>query len=72
MQEILARSASLLMGEEPDDMDRAKESLAGYHSTMHGVRPRDVRARGRGRGDAALVSRVERWMASGWKRNTSV
>ncbi|MGW9246596.1 3'-5' exonuclease [Streptomyces badius] len=65
MQEILAWSASLLTGEEPDDMDGAKESLAGYRSTMRGVRPETSAHAAEAEETAALVSRVEKWIASG-------
>ncbi|MFC5200192.1 UvrD-helicase domain-containing protein [Streptomyces kaempferi] len=63
-QEILAWSASLLTGEEPDDMDGAKESLAGYRSTMHGERPETSAHAAKTEETAALVSRVEKWIAS--------
>jgi hypothetical protein len=64
-QEILAWSASLLTGEEPDDMDEAKESLAGYRSTMHGERPEISAHTTKAEETAALVARVEKWIASG-------
>ncbi|MFF0504284.1 3'-5' exonuclease [Streptomyces fimicarius] len=60
---MLAWSASVLTGEEPDDMDGTKESLAGYRSTMRGVRP-EASAHA-AEETAALVSRVEKWIASG-------
>ncbi|MCG3039786.1 UvrD-helicase domain-containing protein [Streptomyces sp. S1A] len=64
-QEILLWSASLLTGEEPDDMDGAKESLTGYRSTMHGERPEAAAYATRSEEMAALVARVEKWITSG-------
>ncbi|MEU1289308.1 UvrD-helicase domain-containing protein [Kitasatospora sp. NPDC005856] len=64
-QEILSWSASLLTGERPDDMDGGEESLAGYHSTLHGAHP-DVRGHlDQAEEIRALVARVEEWTASG-------
>ncbi|MFF4383492.1 UvrD-helicase domain-containing protein [Kitasatospora sp. NPDC001547] len=64
-QEILSWSASLLTGERPDDMDGGEESLAGYHSTLHGAHP-EVRGHlDRAEEIRALVARVEEWTASG-------
>ncbi|MFB7911025.1 MULTISPECIES: UvrD-helicase domain-containing protein [unclassified Kitasatospora] len=64
-QEILSWAASLLTGERPDDLDGGEESLAGYHSTLHGAQPE---ARGHADQDEelrALVARIEAWTASG-------
>ncbi|GAB2691786.1 UvrD-helicase domain-containing protein [Kitasatospora kifunensis] len=63
--EILTWSASLLTGERPDDMDGGEESLAGYHSTLHGSHP-DVRGYpARGEEIQALVARISEWITSG-------
>ncbi|MFJ4097331.1 UvrD-helicase domain-containing protein [Kitasatospora sp. NPDC089913] len=63
--EILTWAASLLTGERPDDMDGGEESLAGYHSTLHGAHP-DVHGHpGKAEEIKALVARIEKWIGSG-------
>nr|WP_241853014.1 UvrD-helicase domain-containing protein [Streptomyces sp. CB02056] len=64
-QEILTWSASLLTGERPDDMDGGEDSLAGYHSTLHGAHPDVSGHPDRAEEFRALVARVEEWTASG-------
>ncbi|MBD0672275.1 UvrD-helicase domain-containing protein [Streptomyces sp. CBMA156] len=64
-QEILSWSASLLTGERPDDMDGGTESLAGYHSTLHGAHPEVHGHPDKAEEIRALVARVEEWIASG-------
>ncbi|MFI5647241.1 UvrD-helicase domain-containing protein [Kitasatospora sp. NPDC051705] len=63
--EILSWSASLLTGERPDDMDGGEESLAGYHSTLHGARPETHGHVDEAEEIRALVARVGEWTASG-------
>ncbi|MEU3572001.1 UvrD-helicase domain-containing protein [Kitasatospora sp. NPDC036755] len=64
-QEILSWSASLLTGERPDDMDGGEESLAGYHSTLHGAYPEVRGYPDQDEETRALVARVGEWAASG-------
>jgi superfamily I DNA/RNA helicase len=64
-QEILAWSASLLTGEEPDDMDGGNETLAGYRSTMHGERPETAGYATKPEEIEALVARVRDWTGAG-------
>ncbi|MFF7282330.1 UvrD-helicase domain-containing protein [Streptomyces griseorubiginosus] len=64
-QEILAWSASLLTGEEPDDMDGGNETLAGYRSTMHGERPETAGYATKSEEIEALVARVRDWTGAG-------
>ncbi|MEU9606296.1 UvrD-helicase domain-containing protein [Streptomyces sp. NPDC048057] len=64
-QEILAWSASLLTGEEPDDMDGGNETLAGYRSTMHGEQPETVGYATKPEEIEALVARVRDWTSAG-------
>lgn len=64
-QEILAWSASLLTGEEPDDMDAWNETLAGYRSTMHGERPETAGYATKPEEIEALVARVRDWTGTG-------
>ncbi|MFJ2173828.1 UvrD-helicase domain-containing protein [Streptomyces sp. NPDC087851] len=64
-QEILAWSASLLTGEEPDDMDGGSETLAGYRSTMHGERPETAGYAMKPDEIEALVARVRDWTGAG-------
>lgn len=63
--EILSWSASLLTGERPDDMDGGEESLAGYHSTLHGAHPETHGHADQDEELRALVARIEEWTASG-------
>ncbi|MEC3994891.1 3'-5' exonuclease [Actinacidiphila sp. DG2A-62] len=63
--EILAWSASLLTGEEPDDMDGGHETLAGYRSTMHGKRPETAGYATKHEEIEALVARVRDWTDAG-------
>ncbi|MET8540337.1 DEAD/DEAH box helicase [Kitasatospora sp. NPDC004799] len=64
-QEILSWSASLLTGERPDDMDGGEDSLAGYHSTLHGAHPEAHGHVDKAEEIRALVARVKDWTASG-------
>ncbi|MFE4974149.1 UvrD-helicase domain-containing protein [Kitasatospora sp. NPDC056651] len=64
-QEILSWSASLLTGERPDDMDGGEESLAGYHSTLHGAHPEVHGHLDQAEEIRFLATRVREWTASG-------
>ncbi|AXG81281.1 UvrD-helicase domain-containing protein [Streptomyces paludis] len=64
-REILAWAASLLTGEEPDDMDGGDETLSGYRSTLRGARPETLGCDGRTEEIGALVTRAGEWISAG-------
>ncbi|PLW73530.1 AAA family ATPase [Streptomyces sp. SCUT-3] len=64
-QEILAWSAALLTGEQPDDMDGGRESLTGYRSTLRGAHPESRGYASRAEEIGALVEQVRAWTGAG-------
>lgn len=64
-QEILAWSVRLLTGVTPTGLDDQPDSLAGYHSPMHGRRPILRAYPDRMAEHAGLADQVGTWLAAG-------